>query len=59
MEHIGPVRLPAHSIELVALLVDVSKLEAPMIFMVAEREYQQVRKRHIGGVVGIDLRKRL
>ena len=58
VEHIGPVRPPAHSIELAALLVGVSKLEAPVISVVAEREHQRVRKRHVGGVVGVDLRKR-
>src|SRR6266566_6342949 len=59
VEHIGPIRPPTHSIELAALLVGVSKLEAPVISVVAEREHQRVRKRHVGGVVGVDLRKQI
>ncbi len=59
MEYIGLIRLSIYSIELVALPMDIFKLEVLMISVVAEQEYQRIYKRYISSIIDMDIRKHL
>ncbi len=59
MEYIGPIYLSIYSIEFTVLPIDVFKLEAPIISVVAEQEYQQIYKKYINSIMDVDIKERL